>query len=626
MKKNLLVFVFAFVLTMAVNAQTLFEHDFEDGFGDIILVDNDGNTPAGNVSTYVDAWNLRDADFGQAAISNSWYAPAAAADDWMILPEIDIPEAGFSFLFDVRAVDPNYADGYEVLVSTTDTELESFTSLFSTGGESTAWVKRSVSLDDYAGEKIYLAIRNNSFDKFLLIVDNLLVVKLAEKDIAADRLTNKRWNLVNDVVYPTFTLENKGSETINSVDVEYTINGDVKNETVSGLNIASFETGEVEVSEGLTLSEANQYDVTFEFSNPNGGADTDDTDNMGAGPINALSELPSRKVVGEEGTGTWCPWCPRGEVFLNAAIEDHPDDFIGIAVHNGDPMTVAEYDDNVGFSAYPSLHLNREVRDIDPSEIEDFFEGVKNTVVPFGADMDLTYDENTRLLTVVAKAMPMTTINGGDFRFALVLTEDGLSGTTNAWAQANAYAGNTNGPMGGYENLPNPVPASQMVYSHVGRVLVDGYFGVEGSIASSLVAGEEITHTFEYTIPESMDPMMMDAVVMILESETASILNADKQEIQMFVNTNETLTEIASSIYPNPASAVAQVELNLEVASEVNITIMDVTGKVVASRDYGTVQGNQVFPIQVTNFTNGMYMVHITTDNGVSTKRLMVTK
>jgi hypothetical protein len=217
MKKNLLVFVFALVLTMAVNAQTLFEHDFEDGFGDIILVDNDGNTPAGNVSTYVDAWNLRDADFGQAAISNSWYAPPAAADDWMILPEIDIPEAGFSFLFDVRAVDPNYPDGYEVLVSTTDTELESFTSVFSIGSESTAWVKRSVSLDDYAGEKVHLAIRNNSFDQFLLIVDNLLVVKLAEKDIAADRLTNKRWNLVNDVVYPTFSLENKGSETITSV-------------------------------------------------------------------------------------------------------------------------------------------------------------------------------------------------------------------------------------------------------------------------------------------------------------------------------------------------------------------------------------------------------------------------
>lgn len=626
MKKNLLVFVFALVLTLGMNAQTLFEHDFEDGFGDIILVDNDGNTPAGNVSTYTEAWNLRDADFGQAAVSNSWYSPPAAADDWMILPELDIPEAGFSFLFDVRAVDPNYADGYEVLVSTTDTELESFTSVFSTTGESTSWVKRSVSLDDYVGEKIHIAIRNNSFDKFLLIVDNLLVVKLAEKDIAADRLTNKRWNLVNDVVYPSFTLENKGSETITTVDVEYTINGDVKNETVTGLSIASFETGEVAVSEGLTLTEANQYDVTFTFSNPNGGADTDDTDNMGAGPINALSELPSRKVVGEEGTGTWCPWCPRGEVFLNKAIEDHPDDFIGIAVHNGDPMTVTEYDDEIGFSAYPSLHLNREVLNIDPQDIEANFSSVKNNVVPFEADMELTFDDASNTVTVVAKAVSKTTINGGDFRFALVLTEDGLSGTTAAWAQANAYAGGANGPMGGYENLPTPVPASQMVYNHVGRVLVDGFYGVEGSIGSSLVAGEEITHTFEYTIPATMDPTMMDAIVMILENETGTILNADKEEVKMFVNTNETLTEIASSIYPNPASDVAQVELNLEVASEVNITIMDVTGKVVASRDYGTVQGNQIFPIHVANFTNGMYMVHITTDNGVSTKRLMVTK
>lgn len=41
----------------------------------------------------------------------------------------------------------------------------------------------------------------------------------------------------------------------------------------------------------------------------------------------------------------------------------------------------------------------------------------------------------------------------GDFNINLVLTEDGVKGTTSAYNQSNAYAGGTNGIMGGFELL-----------------------------------------------------------------------------------------------------------------------------------------------------------------------------
>ena len=108
MKKNLLLLLCLVSFALTMNAQTAYENDFEDGFGEMTMVDNDGNTPAPNVGTYVDAWNLRETDKGQSAISNSWYQPAAAADDWLITPAIEIPEAGYSFIFEARAVDPNF--------------------------------------------------------------------------------------------------------------------------------------------------------------------------------------------------------------------------------------------------------------------------------------------------------------------------------------------------------------------------------------------------------------------------------------------------------------------------------------------------------------------------------------
>ena len=45
-----------------------------------------------------------------------------------------------------------------------------------------------------------------------------------------------------------------------------------------------------------------------------------------------------QKVVGEELTGTWCGWCPRGAVALENMRNKYPDTFIGIAVHGGDVM------------------------------------------------------------------------------------------------------------------------------------------------------------------------------------------------------------------------------------------------------------------------------------------------
>jgi hypothetical protein len=59
-----------------------------------------------------------------------------------------------------------------------------------------------------------------------------------------------------------------------------------------------------------------------------------------------LTSIPEKFTVGEEKTGSWCGWCPRGAVAL-AQMETTPN-FIGIAVHNADPMTISSYDGGIG--------------------------------------------------------------------------------------------------------------------------------------------------------------------------------------------------------------------------------------------------------------------------------------
>ena len=611
-----------------VNSQVLFSHDFEDEtLGGMTMVDVDGQTPAANVSAYADAWTIAnglEADGNFAATSNSWYSPPGTADDWLITPALEISEAGFLFEFNVRAQDASYPDGYEVLVSTTDAEVGSFTDvIYTKGAEAIEWQTVQVGLSDYVGETIYVAIRNNSTDKFLLLVDNVTVYKLAQFDVAALGIGFDRWQLVGNTQPLAFDIRNAGSETMTSVDVTYTINGVDNTMNFTGLDLGSFETTTLTVGD-LEVANPTQYDISYTVSNPNGNVDGDDSNNSASGPVNGMTSIPVRVAVGEEGTGTWCGWCPRGHVFMEQMAEDFPsEEFIGIAVHNGDIMTVSDYDSNIGFSGYPNAHMNRERRGIDPSQLEANMD-IRDEINPFDANIEVSYDEATRVVTMVATATPRTDINSGDFRMSIVMTEDHIVETTGAYNQANYYAGGGSGVMGGYEGWADPVPAADMVYNDVARAMLTTY---EGDVITTPIAADEaFTMTYTYTIPTSMDETQMQAIVLITDNTTAAILNADEDIVKAPVSIFETPNVLDAVIYPNPATDYATIVINLEEASEVNVTVVDLAGKVISNTRYGKAQGEMAYQVNVSDLNAGIYLVKIDTENGIATKRLTVSK
>ena len=63
----------------------------------------------------------------------------------------------------------------------------------------------------------------------------------------------------------------------------------------------------------------------------------------------------------EEGTGTWCGWCPRGIVAFRYMAEKYPETFIGIAVHKSDNLETNTYS-YLKFNGYPSCYVNRNLR------------------------------------------------------------------------------------------------------------------------------------------------------------------------------------------------------------------------------------------------------------------------
>ena len=119
--------------------------------------------------------------------------------------------------------------------------------------------------------------------------------------------------------------------------------------------------------------------------------------------------------------------------------------FIGIAVHNGDPMTVTEYDSGAGLTGFPGCNVDRAVKDATVSQnaFEGYYNDRKDMVVPAGVVTNTVVNGNDVAITV--EATFVTPMSAADFAIGVVITQDSMSGTTTAWSQSNAYAGGGSG-------------------------------------------------------------------------------------------------------------------------------------------------------------------------------------
>ncbi len=421
-------------------------------------------------------------------------------------------------------------------------------------------------------------------------------------------------------------VRNAGQNEITSFDLEATYNGETVTESVTGISLASLATYAVEFANPISLVEGtNALSVTIK--NVNGGGDDDNpADDSKSINITPIVPAQGKIVFGEEGTGTWCQWCPRGAVAMDEMAHKYPTYFQGIAVHNGDPMTVSGYDGWMGtkITGYPGALTNRGAN-IDPSGFEAEFkkEIVKET--PFQVTSEAVF---ITTLNEIHFTMSVTfgeaITNGNQYKAAVVLIEDGVTGTGSGYAQSNAYAGGGNGAMGGYENLPSPVPASQMVYDDVARAILPSATG-ETFFSANISAGETFTKKFVIPVDAAWDFNEL-AVAGMLFAPNGTIQNgavSRKGEIATGIGEKKPLN-IGAKLYPNPTQHNATLGVNLLEPTDLTVEIMDFTGKIVASRTYEQLQGKWDLPIVTTGFSSGIYLINISTNEGQLSKKLII--
>lgn len=240
--------------------------------------------------------------------------------------------------------------------------------------------------------------------------------------------------------------------------------------------------------------------------------------------LSVKNSVPVQRLVVEEGTGTWCQFCPKGIVGFRKASEAYPNHFIGIAIHRSDNLVTNTYDDLV-FESLPNCYFNRNTKSVIEPSFESMETAVKKLMEKtpvMGVDANVKYtDSGKKKISVEALTTFLGAHKGMNYRLSFVLLESCITGYT----QVNAFAGGKLGEMGGFEKLPNPATIDM---DHVARMNYS-YNGIEGSIPADVEADETTRYTTTLDVPSTIqNPDNCDLVVLVLDANTGKIENGVK--------------------------------------------------------------------------------------------------
>ncbi len=441
------------------------------------------------------------------------------------------------------------------------------------------------------------------------------------------RLTGNQGNL-------SYVLTNNGKNEITEVVLSIDVNGTQEEKTLSGLSLAAGQSTTVQLDNPVTMVNG-QNNINIGLVSVNGENGDDETcNNEGTFTATAVTPAPGKRIVVEEATGTWCQWCPRGAVFLERMKEMYGDLFIGIAVHNGDPMTVSEHDSYVtsrpGFGGFPGIFYNRSFATGIPNigSMENPFLNDIQSAPDATAEIGATYDDSSREMIVETTVNFINDIDD-DVHVNFILIEDGVRGTESGYAQSNAYAGGGAGVMGGYELLPHPVPASQMVYDHVSRAFIGIDAEDYNTMSGPSSTNDSKSVRFSHTVANGQDVNNMYLVAIIMKGD--EYVNAEEVSFEDAITkgiNSTNITQILNNVktFPVPTNDIVNFELELEKSSPVSIQIYNSAGSLVGEANHGTLQGLYKIPVNVSMLNEGMYRALITTNQGISTQSFSVVK
>ncbi len=575
-------------------------------------------------------------------------------DEWLVTPAIEVKDDALMLQFVALAFGGMYyTDSYckfSVYVSTTGNTKEDFTGepileqKLSVASDASTYVVRAINtaLKGYKDQKIWIAFVNQSDGTFMTGFADITVDKYAIRvtDKTEPYITEPGTEKVKMAVKIKTPFECKGFTA--KLEASDGSTGEWSNtkELSKAYSTYNIEFPGVEVK---NQGESVSYKVTI-TPNVEGATST-----VVTGKVAYAFSYPAMAVM-EEPTGQWCGWCTRGMAAMEKFANDYGDNFVAIAVHNSDMMTVADYDGEITelISGFPSAVINRRYV-TDPGAATSSIESIINN----GGigKVEITkgiYDENKGEMEFEFNTTIGYTSNDMTMSVAAVIIEDNVKGEVSGWWQNNYYAtaSQTNFSQGldgtaadwwpymqkfcsGGEWGAEQIPSGTVEFDHVAWGIFNSYYGMP--LSKDFVVNEAKAGKINFVIPytgNGMHPQTgvsqdngvqnvenTSVVLLLIDDATGEIVNADVIKYSEMEKGEVSVESTKLSKY-----VVSQDGNMLVVNAEEGavVTVYSVDGKLLASYEMNnTVETFNGFDYE------GVVMVRIQKGNESSFRKLM---
>ncbi|MGI6223823.1 MAG: Omp28-related outer membrane protein [Prevotella sp.] len=428
------------------------------------------------------------------------------------------------------------------------------------------------------GDYIY----NNSQTQWTSTYGSICIQAVVEGDnmpqneMLIGSLSNQTAPFDSTTVTMQTTVRNVGGNAVESYTLEYTYDDKVENlEFNHALDINASDTVRLTVPS----TEVGTHNLRLVVKEVNGQPDFYTANDTASCTLKVLNPNFRRRVVCEEGTGTWCGFCPRGMVGMELMKEKYPEYFIAISVHGGDEL---EIPDSLSytykpllerFGGFPTCFVDRR-RTGDPyNDILQFYnmESLDECHTRLNATGTWNADGTIHVTSTLVTDEDMQDMT---YNMAYAVVEDSVTG----YAQANYYAGGGNGYMYGWEEKSDPT--TDFAYNDLARGIFPQYDG-EPLELNSTIANE--TNTFSYDVP--LPP---------------TVVNKSKVHVVcLLINRSTGFIDNAANVWPTEADRISTISasdvrvvksgngftVNFDGNATRRVSIYTISGQLVAQQD-----------------------------------------
>lgn len=559
-----------------------------------------------------------DNDTNMAFASHSMYKPAGQSDDWVVIPQLLIPNEntyleflGQSYLNAANDVLDIYIYASDNVYNTLNSDIINdirtkgdhvFSERLTPGSQQDIladdWKTYRITLEDYAKKNIYIAFANQNKDQSAIFIDDIRVINDTPYVTKFD--TPARVVKQEKVPVSGYMLFESDLHTYSDIHLELT--------DADGNTIDTIE------EKGLSLTKGSQYNFRFKEELPltvgeittyyvEVTLDNEAPSKM-TGKVANLSFQPNRRVVLEEYTGRECGNCPQGIRAMENIEMLYPGVMIPIAIrtYESDPLGngMNAYSQALGLDQLgaPSATIDRKEAGYSMINYDGDYrfsgKGVPNSLGTGDERLwlDMFRDEyespaeigiihssslnadKTKATVKVHVSSALNKYRTGYKVFA-VITEDGL-----ITYQQN-YMSSVEDPdlgewgKGGEYGKPVVMPVTA---NHVARqTWGTTYNGTAGRIPANLKAGFGYDTEFTVDIPETISNTDNCHMIVMILDETNQVLNANVSPLNGSSDTVAVDTVFGDS---NSVAGMAVIDgtLHVNAAGAFSVAAYDLAG------------------------------------------------